>query len=133
MELAAMTSDDTETLQAARRRIAREQAQGTTFSRFAESEATEPRGRFTATEKSVPVGLTENAGAVYPPGPQWTTDPGSQVVEPPLPTHENADLNPSPNLGPFSGEAFQGTGGAPSESSTDVAAPSSSSQERDNG
>jgi hypothetical protein len=69
-----------EVTQAERRRILRE---GTTFHRHAQAFADEVnQGRFAAT--GVPTVTGSTPIPVYPAGPQWTADPGSQVVEPPL-------------------------------------------------
>jgi hypothetical protein len=49
--------------------------QASTFSQFAQSEAAEARGRFTANEKSTVVGSTPTPASAYPAGPNWTCDP----------------------------------------------------------
>jgi len=59
----------------------RQQQQGTTFSQFAQSEAAEPRGRFTQQEKSSVVGATPVPS--YPVGNQWAAADQNNL-EPPL-------------------------------------------------
>ena len=58
---------------------------GTTLNQFAQSEAAEARGRFTAHEKSTVVGASSIPK--YPEGPAWCDDPTG--IEPPL----NLDIN----------------------------------------
>jgi hypothetical protein len=53
-----------------------------TFHQHAQADADTPRGRFTSHERSTVIGST--ALPVYPAGPAWCADPGSQCVEPPL-------------------------------------------------
>ena len=66
---------------------------GTTLNQFAQSEAAEARGRFTAHEQSKVIGST--LVPQYPAGSAWTADPGSQILEPPLSPHDNPALEPS--------------------------------------
>ena len=78
--------------------------QATTMHQFAQSDADVPRGRFTSHEHSTVVGGTPIP--VYPPGPAWCADPGSQCVEPPLGLdnpalehHREAQATPNPASG----------------------------------
>jgi hypothetical protein len=57
---------------------------GTTYLQHAQSDADIPRGRFTAYERSSVTGATPNPASLYPAGPAWSADPGSQLLEPPL-------------------------------------------------
>ena len=63
---------------------------GTTFSQFAQAEADQVQGRFAAHEKSNVVGSAPIPA--YPAGPNWSTDPGSQCIEPPL-SYDNPALD----------------------------------------
>jgi hypothetical protein len=66
---------------------------GATLSQFAQADAAEARGRFTAHEQSKVIGST--LVPQYPAGPAWCADPGSQCIEPPLSPYDNPALEPS--------------------------------------
>jgi hypothetical protein len=66
-----------------------------TLSQFAQSDADIDRGRFTVHEQSRVIGSSPSPASQYPAGPAWTTDPGSQCIEPPLSPHDNPALEPS--------------------------------------
>ena len=74
-------------------RVLRER--GSTFHQHAQSAANDTGGgRFASL--GAPHVTGSSAVPIYPAGPQWTADPGSQVVEPPLPAFENSALaNPT--------------------------------------
>jgi hypothetical protein len=76
--------------------------EGSTFHQFAQADANIDRGRFTAHERSTVVGATP--GPVYPAGPAWCADPGSQLLEPPLGL-DNPELEPSSLLAPAVAQA----------------------------
>lgn len=86
---------------------------GTTLNQFAQSDANEPRGRFSAISNPTVIGAT--AVSQYPAGPAWCADPGSQMLEPPL-SYDNPALEPS-SLGPSLPSA-QGNSGDPDAPST---------------
>jgi hypothetical protein len=53
---------------------------GTTLSRFGQSEADTPRGRFSEQGKSTQIGSTPNPASQYPKGPAWTAaDQGTEL------------------------------------------------------
>jgi hypothetical protein len=51
------------------------QVRGATFSDFAQADASEVRGRFTAHERSTVIGSAPSPATQYPAGPNWTCDP----------------------------------------------------------
>jgi hypothetical protein len=77
--------------EAEHRRLLRE---GTTFHQHAQSAANDTGGgRFASS--GAPHVTGSSPVPIYPAGPQWTADPGSQVVEPPLSVYENPAIEPS--------------------------------------
>ena len=64
-------------------------------------------GRFAAVSNPTVVGTAPNPASVYPQGPAWCADPGSQCVEPPL-GYDNPALDPSapPEPPPGASEAL---------------------------
>jgi hypothetical protein len=85
--------------------------QRSTFAQFAQSDADTPRGRFTVHEQSRVIGSSPSPASQYPAGPAWTTDPGSQMLEPPLSPYENPALEPSELAPAFSPLVVQGNVG----------------------
>ena len=104
---------------------------GTTFSQFAQAEADQVQGRFAAHEKSNVVGSAPIPA--YPAGPNWSTDPGSQCIEPPL-SYDNPALDE--NSAGIRPPVDTGPADAPEQSpdlSEHAAGPSSCNQDDNNG
>jgi hypothetical protein len=67
--------------------------QGSTFSQFAEAEAAEARGRYSAVNAASVVGSSPNVSAQYPAAADWTRDP----VGPEMPL--GVSINEMPSCG----------------------------------
>jgi hypothetical protein len=100
-----------------RREVLRNDAKvrGATFSDFAQAEASEARGRFTAHERSTVIGSAPSPASAYPAGPAWTCDPvGPEMplgysVEDHEPVGEPAEIRASiASLGPTPAQAPPG-------------------------
>ena len=100
--------------------IAKAREQPATMHGFAVSEASLDIGRHTAaTGKPTVVGSKPDIAAAYPAGPAWSSDAGSQLVEPPLGIDINAMSELGPSMAP-SVEQLGGTEAPPEPSPPDV-------------
>jgi hypothetical protein len=87
-------------------------------------------GRFAAISSPHVVGSSPSPASQYPAASAWTTDPGSQMLEPPLSPHDNPALEPSDLASAASSSVVQGNVGDPTTPVSPVGSPISSTFRR---